>query len=253
VSQTIEGAAPATPPEAPIVPAQTEAKAPSPGPLSFQDYVQTLPDDLKAHATKKGWKDYGDAIKAHASSESLIGKKVDLPKLDDPEAVKAHMARLAPADGKYELNYEADGLTVDEGVKGTFEAFLKDNPLPNATAQNLVGLWNGMAKQAHEAQAAKAAEAAAAKDTALTALRSEMGPDNFEVEMNLATKAAAFGGFPDDLLNRLEDVLGTKDFVQCMARLGRLGTEDQFVDGHERGAPPRTQDAASRLYPSHKT
>ena len=253
------GAASATPPDnAAANPAsQTTTGAPETGPSSFQDYVQTLPDDLKAHATQKGWKDWGDAIKAHASAEKLIGSKVDAPKAGDAEAMRAHLVKIGavPADGNYGLAYDADlaeGVTVDEGMKGAFEAFLKENPVPQSAAQNLVKMWNGMAAEAHKAQAKAEAAKATAKDAALEEYRGELGPDKFEAELNLATKAAAYGEFPDDLLNKLEDVLGTKTFIQCMARIGRLGTEDQFVEGTAARAPANAKSDAQVFFPASR-
>lgn len=256
------GAAAATPPNdaAPNNPT-TEAKAPSPGPSSFQDYVKTLPEDLQAHAAKKGWKDYGDAIKAHAAAESLIGNKIDAPKPGDADALKAHMVKIGaiPPDGNYALQYDADlaeGVTVDEGMKSAFEAFLKENPVPQSAAQNLVKMWNGMAAEARKAQEGAAEAEVAAKDAALESLRKEWGPEQFEAQMTLATKAAAFGaqgmdeGVVDALLNVMESRIpgGTKAFVQFFANIGALGTEDQFGQGTGGQPPASAKSLADRLY-----
>lgn len=247
------GAAEATPPDN-VTETKTEvAAAPNSGAVSFSDYVKTLPEDLQQHATKKGWKDYGDAIKAHAAAESLIGNKVDLPKPGDDAALKAHMIKIgAPADGKYDLDYgAAEGVQVDEGLKGAFEAFLKDNPVPTPIAQNLVKFWNAAASQAAAAEAARIGGEGEAKQAALTEMQSELGKEKFEATMNDAVRAALVFGLPDDFLNRFEDKVGTKSFIEGFARIGaHLGTEDQFVDGHGRRGPQDAKDAATILYPT---
>jgi len=253
VTEADAGAAAATPPNdaATNIPT-TDAKAPSPGPSSFLDYVNSLPDGdpNKAHALKKGWKDWTDPIKAHDHAERAIGDKVALPKLDDPDAVKAHLVKLgAPEDGKYDLKVE-DGIPVDEGLKSTFEQTAAEIGLLPHQAQRLLDMWNGAAKAA-QAEAVKTAEAKdAAKEAAIEGLRKEWGPDKFEAQMTLATKAAAFGDFPDELLTALEDTLpgGTKSFIECMARIGALGTEDQFGQGTGGQPPASAKSLADRLY-----
>ena len=109
------GAAEATPPDN-VTETKTEvAAAPNSGAVSFSDYVKTLPDDLPQHATKKGWKDYGDAIKAPAPAESLIGTNVDLPKPGHHDALKAHLIKnwthsprtYTPEPGGRGVNYRS--------------------------------------------------------------------------------------------------------------------------------------------------
>ena len=241
------GAAAATPPNdaAPNNPT-TEAKAPSPGPSPFEG----LPDDLKGVPERKGWKSVADAVKAYDNAERAIGDKIAMPKAGDEEALKAHLVKLgAPEDGKYDLKIE-EGIPVDEGLKSTFEQTAAEIGLLPHQAQKLLDMWNGAAKAA-QAEAVKTAEAKdAAKEAALEGLRKEWGPDQFEAQMTLATKAAAYGDFPDDLLTALEDTLpgGTKSFIECMARIGALGTEDQFGQGTGGQPPASAKSLADRLY-----
>ena len=252
MTEAENGAAQATPPTDAATNIPIDQKAPSPGPLSFVDYVNSLPDGdpNKAHALKKGWKDWSDPIKAHDHAERFVGERVPLPKLDDADAVKAHLHKLgAPEDGKYDLKVE-EGIPVDEGLKSTFEQTAAEIGLLPHQAQKLLDMWNGAAKAAHE-QAVKSEETkVAAKDAALEGLRKEWGPEQFEAQMTLATKAAALGDFPDELLTALEDTLpgGTKSFIECMARVGALGTEDQFGQGTGGQPPASAKSLADRLY-----
>jgi len=241
VSQT--AVAEAAPAEANIL-ATTEQRAPETGPSPFEG----LPPELKAVAQTKGWKGVEDAVKAYANAEKVIGDKVAMPKTDaEREALLTKLG--APADGKYDLKVP-EGVTVDADLKTGFETLAAKIKLLPAQAQALMDWNNELAKGQADA-AAKAEETkAATKDAALEALKSELGADKFEADLTLATKAAEYGGFPNDLLNRLEDVMGTKSFVQCMARIGALGNEDQFVSGNGRPAPRSDQDRAARLYPT---
>lgn len=252
MTEADNGAALATPPTDATINTPTEQKAPSPGPSPFE----ALPDDLKTVAQRKGWKSIDDAVKAYDNAERAIGDKIAMPKPGDDEALKAHLQKLgAPEDGKYDLKIE-EGVPVDEGLKSTFEKTAAEIGLLPHQAQKLLDMWNGAAKAAQE-QAAQSVEAeVAAKDAAIESLRKEWGPEQFEAQMTLATKAAALGaqgmdeGVVDALLNVMESRIpgGTKAFVQFFANIGALGTEDQFGQGTGGQPPASAKSLADRLY-----
>lgn len=195
---------------------------------------QTLGLDAEANTlvTERQWKHPNDVIKSYRNLEKLTGVPADqiikLPKGDDPKAWNEVYTRLGrPATA---AEYK---LPVPEGQDGSFAKTAADwfheAGVTQAGATRLASKWN----EFQASQQKQQADQVALRDTEqVNALKSEWGA-NYDRLAGQVDKAAETFGMKPEQLAALKQVMGPKDAMQFLQKIGsKLGVEDnQFHDG----------------------
>jgi hypothetical protein len=188
----------------------------------------SLPEDIRGHASLKAVQDVGALAKGYIHAQSMVGaEKIAVPSKHATDEDWTQVYRklgLPESVDKYEVK-APEGAQLDEGfMKGFKEAALKSGVLPKQ-AEKLVGWYSEAASKALEAQ-----------QTALQTQRTE-GLNTLKKEWgqgwdkNVAMAKAAvkeYGG--EEFGKFLKDTGLTNDpaMIKFMAKLGSTLTEAQM-------------------------
>lgn len=203
----------AAPPGAPIVPT-------SPGSAIDTKWLgENVPDDLKGYVQNKGWKGGMEAVEGYRNLEKLVGeKRLALPKDEnDAEGLSKVYDALGrpknPADYKLPVPEGTDPKFAEAAAKVMHEAGLGAKQ-----AQKLATWWNDQM-----AAGAKAAEEAAQRqrEQDIEAVRTEWGGATTErVETVKRAERTFLAEFGDDIIDKMENGMGVKQYLAFMYRIG---------------------------------
>lgn len=231
---TTDGGATTTTTTADTAGATTAKEAPT--------WVDTLDDpELKGWAQNKGYREVKDLAVAHRGLEKILSsEKVPLPKDEaDTEGWNRVFTALGRPEDKtgYKLGEiaEADPDFADAAGDWFHEAGLSTKQ-----AGVLAEKWNAhqekvIAKMEADFQAKSGAE--------MSDLRTEWGP-KYEANTELARRGARMLGWDRDKMAGVERVLGTKEMLTALAKIGGGMGEDEFIDGETRKSFGMTPDQA---------
>jgi hypothetical protein len=216
-------------------PAGEQAQPPANTFTIDDNFLSSLPDDLKAEPSLQTFKGKGaaDVLKSYVNAQRMIGgEKVVIPtgKNDTPEAWDAFYARLGrPEDPeKYEFEQMPEGLPVSPEFQKSVKALAHGmglHPKQAAALNKAVTGWLGETFKAHNESQQKAMEAAE------TALRTEWG-NGYDKNLELAGKVIdTYGGKPEEIQAFKEKFGSDPVAIKVLANLGNLIGEGNFIKG----------------------
>lgn len=194
---------------------------PNPEPTPTPEPAPWYSDEQKDYVSNKGWKAPSEAIGAYQNLENLLGadragRTIVMPKGDDD---KDGIAAFRKALGVPE-KAEDYAIETPEGGDPAFAKSFAEKALelgtPMNQVQGFVEWWNEYCTNAIEA-ADKALEQQQAKE--LDELRAEW-KDDFDQKAELGRRFAKELGLNADELNKLEEALGSKRFLQAFHTAG---------------------------------
>lgn len=196
------------------------------------NWRDSLPDDIKNHATLTNFKSVVDLAKSHLEAQNMIGRKGIIPPVDDSEEEKNRyyneLGRPETADG-YKLDEikAPEGVEIDENVRGEF---LK--------VAHKLGLQphqvNGLIKWQVEGEGVRSKSEDDARIEAIekaeTDLRKEWGTA-YDANLSIANKL--IGKFGDkEAVEALKDGLGhNPSLIRMMANIAKGMSEDTLGSG----------------------
>lgn len=181
----------------------------------------------------------------------------------DPAADPADPATPA-VDPKMTVPETPDGYTlpVPEGDDGAFAktaaAWFHEAGIPPAQAEKLANKWNEFAKAQGETNAAAEAKAAADAEAQAEAkfkaddasLRKEWG-DKYDANIELGKRAYREFGFTPDVVEAIEDKVGSAALFKLFANIGSKIGEDSALGVNSSTSPLTFQSAAAKMYGSN--
>lgn len=151
---------------------------------------------------------------------------------EEAEQTTEEAEEVAGAPEEY-ADFNFDGVEVNEELLGDFKPIAKELNLTQDQAQKLIDLQTKYTKAATESQEKAIAEL---KETWKTESESDdlIGGSDHQEKVALATKV--FGKFGDADFKALLDESGFGNhpaFIRTFYRLGKVISEDEFVEGDE--------------------
>lgn len=195
-------------------------------------WIDSLPEDIKGHASLKNFSDVGSLAKSYVHAQQLMGKKgviVPTEKSSDEEWQSFYKELGVPEVDKYSLEAPKD-KAVNEELLNKFKAEAAKNGLLPKQAQKmfdfLIGTEEEQMKSASESKAQFA-------EKSIGALKQEWG-EAFDKKVDYARRAVnEFGG--DELKQALKNA-GLDNhpaLVKAFAKAGAFIKEDSLKgDGH---------------------
>ena len=211
-------------------------------------FAETLPEDIRGEAAFRDIKDLGTLAKSYLSAQRMVGNPNAYAKLptgpDDADGYNALYAKLGrpEAPAGYTLT-AAEGVTVDDALKGSFAEAAHKSGLTPQQAQGLMDWWNGTAKGAGDA--AEQARTAAAEKT-VGELKREWGAA-YDQNLSYAKQALDhYGG--QDLQKELDgNGLGNSPVLaRTLAKLGQQLQEDGVIGKGGSGGSAKSPAEASQ-------
>lgn len=215
-----------------------------------QPWYSSIQDEsLRGFAELKGWKDPGAAIDSYRNLEKLRGvpenELVRLPKEGDAEAWDQVYSRLGRPESPdlYEL-------PIPEGDDGAFAKtaaeWMHKAGLTKQQAQQIAAMNNEfISEQVKAYEAEKAANQARELDD----LKSEWGMA-YDQNTEIARRGAQQFGIEPEMLEKIEDAIGTKALLTMFHNIGSKVGEHKMVQGQGDGfklSPAAAQERISQL------
>lgn len=219
-------------------------------PTESQPWYSSIQDEgLRGFAELKGWKDPGAAIDSYRNLEKLRGvpenELIRIPKAEDAESWQQVYSRLGRPESPdlYEL-------PIPEGDDGAFAKTA-------AEWMHKAGLTKGQAQQIAEmnnqflAEQVQAFEAEKASSQAreIEELRSEWGMA-YDQNTEIARRGAQQFGIEPEMLEKIEDAIGTKALLTMFHNIGSKVGEHKMVQGQGDGfklSPAAAQERIAQL------
>ena len=218
--------------------------APAPAPAPWYGDLSTDPD-LKGYAELKAFKTPADALKHARQTEQFVGTPKDLLlKLPKPDAdAKAHEEAMGEIYNRLgrpatPAEYKIPAIEGDEAsakFTETMKPILHGIGLSQDQAAKLKTAWDGYIQ--NEVKAADAARAQQ-EQLDLTNLHREWPGDVYTQREEMARRAVrtfvnpmvgADQGKAEELLGKIEDSIGTAQFLKLFSSIGEKTGEASFV------------------------
>lgn len=168
---------------------------------------------------------YAEMVKFRGATEKEL---VKIPKNDDVKGFHEAMLKLGAGDKIDAYAFKApEGLAVDEGMDQWFKQTVFDEKVPVRQAEAIYKKYNDMV-QLRNSELEKAAKVQS--DLDLHNLRKEWGKA-FDEKISHAQRAAKQYGVSEEILSRMEQVVGTGELMRLWAKIGAAQGEHAFVDG----------------------
>lgn len=221
-------AVPPAPAPAPVDPAAPPAPplgradpAPAGDPAPAANWLDALPDDLKADKTLARFKSVEDAARGLIERQAMLGNRIELPKADDPDSFLRFAAAVRPESA------EAYAIELPEGQDAGFADAMRpvfhDAGLHPMQVERLV-----KANNAYVAQQQQALDDAGRQE--LADLEAGMGKQEFEAAKLAANAWLTRMGIPVKFDTDLARMVGAGNSVRILfdiaARSGELGKVD---------------------------
>lgn len=237
---------------APAAPATSAAAAPASTQPSWRD---TLPEDIKGHASLARYKDVAEVAKAYLNAEKMIGaEKIALPgKHATDEDWMQVFRRLGapekPEDYKFELPKDS---VIDQEMVKNFQAIVHKHGVLPKQAESLLN-WYG--ELSAKRQQEHLTQLKAAQDQDWDLLRKEWG-DGLERKAAMARAAVKeYGG--DEMSDWLKQTGLDRhpQMLRFMSKMGEQLSEDTIPQGKGSGwgqTPDEIQQKINTIHADRK-
>ena len=219
-----------------------------------QPWYSTIPEaEARAHVEAKGYKNPAELALANYSltkmqrgDPSVIGVPGAEATSEDWNAFYTKLGRPEAATG-YDFKF-ADGVKPADNMVEFARNTFHEAGLTPKQAQMVADRWNTFAGEAAQKNTTSTAET---NTTELTALQDKWGA---ELDKNKAAgqRAVQALGLTNELIERVENQIGSAAIVELLASIGRKSDEGGFTGGASQGDPnnPETMtqpQAAARI------
>lgn len=217
------------------------SNTPAAGTGNWWDNIEDA--DLKGYVQNKAWKDTTELANGYRNLEKLLGsEKIPMPKGDtDAEG----WSRVYDALGRPK-SAEDYNLPVPEGDPGDFAKAaagkFHELGISAKQASALAEWWNSTAAGQREQMMQQSAQAT---QQDLAALQREWG-QAFDENVQLAKQATREFGLSREVLDKMENGMGTKAMMEFLAKVGRGFTEHNFEGGRSTNSFGMTPEAAQQ-------
>lgn len=221
---------------APVAPSQ---------PSQPDSWYGGFPEEIRGFVENKGWKDPADAITSYINMEKYLGadkagRGVVLPKQDAaPEEWNSLYDRLGRPKSPDEYGIQPPPGDTGEFAKEASEMFHKAG-LTAQQAQQLATWYqekSGMMLELQQSQMMQNSEAE------ISQLQQEWGKD-YDANLEAGRRAARQFGVNQEMLQKVENAIGTKEMLKFFAQIGKSMGEDNFVEGKPSGSFGMSPEAA---------
>jgi len=208
-------------------------------------WYQEFPEDVRGLVETKGWQSPVDAIQSYTNLEKFLGadkanRGLVLPK-DDATAEEWGQVYDKLGRPKDAAGYN---LPVPDGTDGAFaqEAAGKFHELglTSKQAQQLTEWFNDKSSGAMSDMQTQQVQSA---EQQMSELQKEWGKE-FDANIESGRRAARQFGVSEEMLNKMENALGTKDMLKFFSNVGKGVGEDSFVEGSGNGKFGMSPEAA---------
>jgi hypothetical protein len=210
-----------------------------------QAWYSGLPEDARGLVEVKGWKGPEDAIQSYVNLEKMLGadkagRGLVMPK-EDAEASEwgqfyDKLGRPASPD-QY-------NLPIPQGDTGEFAKVAANKfhelGITAKQAESLAEWWNNNSQQMQQAQINQQMQNA---EMELQVLQSEWGKE-YDQNIEAARRATREFGVQEQVLQKIEDAIGTREMLKLFANVGKGLGEAQFVEGSRQGGLGMSPEAA---------
>ena len=204
-----------------------------------QPWHATIPEEgARQHVEAKGYKNPAELALANYNLTKLQRGDptvIGLPGADaTPEQMGEFYGKLGRPDAPegYEFNF-AEGVTPDDTMVQFARSTFHEAGLTPKQAQLVADKWNEFAMGQNEATQTQISEQ---NEQELTALQTKWGAD---LDKNKAAGQRAMEalGIDADLVNRVEQQIGSAAVVELLATIGRKSDEGGFTTSPAGGDP----------------
>lgn len=204
-----------------------------------QPWHATIPEDkARAHVEAKGYKNPAELALANYNLTQLQRGDptvIGLPGTDaTPEQMNEFYGRLGRPDAPegYEFNF-AEGVRVDDGMMSFARSTFHEAGLTPAQAQLVADKWNAYVAEANETSQTQITQQ---NDNELQELQTRWGAD---LEKNKAAGQRAMQALevPPELVEKVEQSIGSAAIVELLAHIGRKSDEGGFTTSNQGGDP----------------
>lgn len=204
-----------------------------------QPWHATIPEEAaRQHVEAKGYKNPAELALANFNLTKLQRGDptvVGLPGDDaTPEQLGEFYGRLGRPDAPegYEFNF-ADGVTVDDGMMEFARSTFHEAGLSPKQAQLVADKWNEFASQQNEGFQTTLTET---NDAEIADLTTRWGAD---LDKNKAAgqRAVQALGLAPELIEKVENQIGSAAIVELLASIGRKSDEGGFTTSAQGGDP----------------
>lgn len=197
--------------------------------------------------SQKAYKTPADlALAYHSLNKTFSGNHILLPGENADEATMndfyTKLGRPEAAD-KYDIKLP-DGADVDEGLLSFGKNLAFKLGLPPKTAQAMVDMWQGFAKENND-QVVKAEREY--NDTQVAEVKTKWGAE-FDKNVAAGNRVTKALGLDATTLTAIERAMGAAPLLDLLARIGRASDEGVLTAGGSGGAgADNPQNAASEI------
>lgn len=242
----------ATPPATPPATAPaTGATPPTTPPATAPEWLNGFSDEQKAFIHNKGFDSPVKLLESYQGVEKLIGKKenlMEMPAEDDPERMAKIMGifdKLGRPEKFEDYAMEMHGIdaTTPEGLeklKVLKEKFHKAGLTRDQAADIASGFSELNKAEVEKAQA----ESAEKRTGEINKLKSEWGVE-YDKNIALGQRAVAAYGLSTEVINNIEDGIGTHATLNLLKNMGERTREGSFVDGNSGKGDFMTKEMAT--------
>ena len=208
-------------------------------------WYSQLSEETRGFVETKGWQSPDDVVQSYTNLEKLLGadksgRGVVMPKEDAAaEEWGKFYDRLGRPKSADEYN-----LPVPQGDTGDFakKAAGKFHELGITAkqAQSLAEWWN---MNADEMQSSQVNQQMQNAEMEMNVLQSEWGKE-YDANIEAARRATRQFGVKEQMLEKIENAIGTREMLKLFANIGKGVGEDSFVDSGKTGAFGISPEAA---------
>ena len=201
-----------------------------PGQTGNQWYSQ-LSEETRGFVETKGWQSPDDVVQSYTNLEKLLGadksgRGVIMPKEDAaPEDWGKFYDRLGRPQSPEEYK-----LPVPQGDTGEFSKLAANKfhelGITAKQAQSLAEWWNS---QSQEMQSSQMNQQMQNAEMEMNVLQSEWGKE-YDANIEAARRATRQFGVQEQMLEKIENAIGTREMLKLFANIGKGMGEDSFVD-----------------------
>ena len=205
------------------------------GQTGSQWYTQ-LSEETRGFVQTKGWQSPDDVVQSYTNLEKLLGadkagRGVVMPKDDAaPEEWGKFYDKLGRPQSPEEYK-----LPVPQGDTGEFAKLaagkFHELGITAKQAQSLAEWWNANSEQMQTSQMNQQMQNS---EMEMEVLQSEWGKE-FDANIEAARRATRQFGVQEQVLEKIENAIGTREMLKLFSNIGKGMGEDSFVDSGKSG------------------
>jgi hypothetical protein len=192
-----------------------------------------ISEEEESYLSKKGLKSPAELLKSYRELEKAYSHKISLPKDGDKEALNKLYSRLGMPDNTE--NFALTLKTEDQPMSEAFKQVCLENHILPQSAQALYDwFYRFRAVETEQAEAQRLKNSLAEAE----AVQREWGNDRLKNQELMKRGIRLFTEGDDDLVDAMEQSLGTRQMMQVFYHLGEAISEDNPVSfGAARSEP----------------